>query len=96
MPDEIHAKQGDSAAYAAGSREDAMAEFTVDALQTLADDMRSVLDSRKARLYRQALEVYYATEELARDPKHAHLAEQVEAMRRAHESEHGCPPPHRK
>jgi len=93
--DARHAGDPESAAYAAGTREEAMIEFTADALQTLADDMHSVLDARKERLYRQALDVYYAAEELARDPEQAHLAEQVEAMRRAHISEYGYPPPPR-
>jgi len=93
--DARHAGDPESAAYAAGTREEAMIEFTADALQTLADDMHSVLDARKEGLYRQALDVYYAAEELARDPEHAHLAEQVEAMRRAHISEYGYPPPPR-
>jgi hypothetical protein len=93
--DAKHAGEPEGGAYAAGSREDAMTAFTVDALQTLADDMQSVLDRRKEAAYRQALEVYYAAEKLARDPEHAHLAGQVEAMRRAHESEYGYPPPAR-
>ena len=90
-----HADEPEGAVYAAGSREEAMTEFAIDALQTLADDMRSVLDRRMEALYRQALDVYYAAEELARSPEHAQLAEQVEAMRRAHEKEYGYPPPPR-
>jgi len=54
-----------------------------------------VLDRRMQALYRQALDVYYTAEELARDPEHAHLAAQVEAMRLAHEREYGHPPPPR-
>jgi hypothetical protein len=57
--------------------------------------MQSVLDRRRQSLYQQALDVYYATEELARDPEHAHLAAQVEALRLAHEREYGHPPPPR-
>jgi hypothetical protein len=83
------------AVYAAGSREEATAAFTRDALGTLVDDIQSVVDARTQALYRQALDVYYAAEELARDPGHAHLAEHVEAMRLAHEREYGHPPPPR-
>ena len=93
--DAKHAGDTEGAAYLAGNREDAMVAFTIDALQTLADDMQSVLDRRREALYRQALEIYYATEELARHPEHAHLAAQLEAMRQAHEREYGCPPPAR-
>jgi aminopeptidase N len=93
--DAKHSNDPESAAFAAGTREEAMTEFTADALQTLADDIHSVIDGRMERLYRQALDVYYAAEELARDPEHAYLAEQAEAMRRAHISEYGYPPPPR-
>ena len=55
--------------------------------------MQSVLDRRRQSLYQQALDVYYTTEELARDPENAHLAARVEAMRLAHEREYGYPPP---
>ena len=90
-----HANDPESAACAAGSREEAMIEFTADALLTLAQDMQSVLDGRRESAYREALDVYYAAEELARQPEHAHLTVHVEAMRRAHESEYGHPPPRR-
>ena len=93
--DAKHANEPESAVYAAGSREEAVTEFTADALLTLAEDMQSVLDGRRERAYREALDVYYAAEELARDPEHAHLAAHIEAMRRAHESEYGHPPPPR-
>jgi hypothetical protein len=93
--DAKHANEPESAVYAAGSREEAMTEFTIDALQALADDMQSVLDRRMETLYHRSLDVYYAAEELARQPEHAHLVEHVEAMRRAHEKEYGVPPPPR-
>jgi hypothetical protein len=93
--DAKHANEPESAVCAAGSREEAMTEFTIDALQALADDMQSVLDRRMETLYQRSLDVYYAAEELARQPEHAHLVEHVEAMRRAHEKEYGVPPPPR-
>jgi hypothetical protein len=93
--DARHANEPDVAIYTAVSREEATVEFTVDALGTVIDDLQSVLDGRAQALYRQALDVYYTAEELARDPEHAHLAEQVEAMRLAHEKEYGHPPPPR-
>ena len=87
------AAEPERAHYPAGSREEAMLEFTAEAMQTIADDMEAVLEQRTDRLYRQALEVYNKAEELSRDPKHAHLIAHVEAMRRAHEQEYGYPPP---
>jgi len=91
--DARHAAELDGAAYAGTTSQ---IDFTLDALQTLAGDMRSVIEQRAERLYRQALEVYYAAEELARDPEHAHLIEQVETMRLAHERDYGYPPPARR
>jgi hypothetical protein len=41
--DAKHADEPQMAHYPAGSREEAMLEFTADALQTLADDMDAVL-----------------------------------------------------
>jgi hypothetical protein len=93
--DARHAGEPQTAAYASGSRDQAMLEFTIDALKTLADDMDAILEQRTESLYRRTLEVYYQTEELSRDPRHAHLIEQVEAMRRAHEKDYGYPPPPR-
>jgi len=40
-----------------------------------------------------ALRIYYAAEELARDPANAHLIPHVEAMRRAYEHDYGVPIP---
>ncbi|HYK04607.1 MAG TPA: hypothetical protein VE974_22840 [Thermoanaerobaculia bacterium] len=39
------------------------------------------------------LDIYYAAEELARDPEHVHLVEHVEKMRRSYEAEEGRPIP---
>lgn len=89
------AEEPEVAHYAAASAEEALFEFSIDALGTLAGDMHAVLDGRQQAAYRQALEAYYATEELARDPEHAHLAEHVKAMRLAHEKDFGVPPPPR-
>ena len=90
-----HADDPEAAAYAASNAQEALFEFTIDALGTLAEDMQAVLDGRVQSLYGQALEAYYVAEELARDPEHAHLAAHVEAMRLAHERDYGHPPPPR-
>ena len=91
--DARHVDEPEMTHYPAASREEAMLQFTADALKTFADDMGSVLDQRVDRLYHQALEVYYQAEELSREPEHEHLIAHVEAMRRAHEKEYGCLPP---
>jgi len=85
--------------YSADEREDAMRDFDVlavaDALSTLAYEIQTHVDRKMEELYQQALDVYYVAEELARDPAHAQLVPHVEAMRRAHEAEHGPIPPKR-
>jgi hypothetical protein len=75
--------------------EDALLEFAAEGLTDLAASMRTIIDQRVENVYRQALEVYYATEELARDPANAHLIPHVEAMRRGHERDYGVPIPPR-
>ena len=69
--------------------EDALLQFAADGLGELADAIQTIIDQRMEKLYRQALEVYYAAEELARDPAHADLIPHVEAMRRGHERDYG-------
>lgn len=41
----------------------------------------------------KALEIYYAAEELARDPEHAELIPHVARMREAYERDYGVPIP---
>jgi len=53
--------------------EDALLEFAAGAAGESADEMQTIIDQRIAKVYRDALEVYYAAEELARDPANAHL-----------------------
>jgi hypothetical protein len=86
--------------YAAGEDAQAAEDFdllaTADALESLAAKVRAVVEIKEAALYQKALDVYYATEELARDPANAHLKEQVEKMRDAHERQYGKPIPPKK
>ena len=81
---------------AARSLEDFENLAVVEALESLADDVHAAVEEARETAYRQALEVYYAAEELARDPEHADLIAQVEAMRQAHQSSYGRPIPPRK
>jgi hypothetical protein len=66
-----------------------------EALQSLADDLGAALDRKHAELTAKALEVYYTTEELARDPQHADLIPHVERMRQAYMNDYGRPIPPR-
>lgn len=64
-----------------------------DGLASLADDLSAAIEHGNAVATARALEIYYAAEELARDPQHAELIPHVERMRAAYESEHGGPIP---
>jgi hypothetical protein len=83
--------------YSVDERDQAMSDFealaAADALEALAGEIQFVVDRKMEKGYRQALEVYYTAEELARDPEHAELVPHVEAMRQAHEAQYGRPIP---
>jgi len=64
-----------------------------DALESLADDISTAVARANARAKEEALKIYYAAEELARDPQHANLIEHVEKMREAYLSQYGKPIP---
>lgn len=90
---------GSAVVYAADEKEQALDDFALDAaiesLELLAAQVRALAEQQMDAAYRMALDVYYETEELSRDPEHAHLIEHVEKMRRAHESQYGRPIPPR-
>jgi hypothetical protein len=79
---------------------DSMADFeaqaVIDALESMAEDVRAIVDEKRARLLAMALDVYYTAEELIRDPEHANLIPTVEAMRAAYMKDFGKPIPPRK
>lgn len=87
--------------YAAGG-EDAKASedfdllASADALESLAAKVRAAVAIKEAKIYEHALEVFYATEELSKDPANAHLVEQVKKMREAHQKSYGKPIPPKK
>ena len=65
----------------------------IDGIESLANDLGAVLAQKRAALLEEALDVYYAAEELARDPEHADLIEAVEKMRAVYERDYGGPIP---
>ncbi|HYK04395.1 MAG TPA: hypothetical protein VE974_21775 [Thermoanaerobaculia bacterium] len=75
------------------SMEDFELETVAEALETMVEETSAVVEALEESLFEQALDIYYAAEELARDPEHAHLVEQVEKMRRSYEMEEGRPIP---
>jgi hypothetical protein len=83
------------AARAAVSVEDFEYETVLEAVETLQARLNEMLEAAHATATAVALAVYYAAEELARDPAHANLIPHVEAMRSAYEAEYGRPIPPR-
>lgn len=71
------------------SMEDFELLTVAEALESLADDARAIANGANKALLENALDVYYAAEELSHDPEHAELIAQVENMRRAYESHYG-------
>jgi len=77
----------------AQSVEDFEAAAVVEALESMADDLHAVIEEKRERALETALDIYYAAVELARDPAHADLAEQVAKMEAAYERDYGRPIP---
>ena len=73
--------------------EDFEAAAVVEALESMADDLHAVIEEKRERALETALDIYYAAVELARDPAHADLAEQVAKMEAAYERDYGRPIP---
>ncbi|HEX7152409.1 MAG TPA: hypothetical protein VF618_13055 [Thermoanaerobaculia bacterium] len=73
--------------------EDFEALAVADALSSLADEVGAIAREAQERLFEKSLDIYYAAEELAKQPEHADMIEQVEAMRKAYEKSYGTPIP---
>lgn len=90
------ASDGRARGMKSGSEEDFDYAAVADALSSLAGELSAALDQAAAAATENALEVYYAAEELARDPAHAELIPHVERMRAAYERDFGRVIPPRK
>lgn len=78
------------------SEEDFDYAAVADGLSSLSDELSAAIDHAAAAATAKALEIYYAAEELARDPAHAELIPHVERMRAAYERDFSRPVPARK
>lgn len=67
-----------------------------EALEDLANELSDAIDRTREKALAEALKIYYAAEELARDPAHAELIPHVQAMREAYERDFGKPIPPKK
>ena len=82
-----------AAAHNAETMADFEMETVAEALEGLTAQLSAALERARAKVLADALRVYYAAEELARDPANAHLIPHVEEMRRAYEKDYGVPIP---
>jgi len=81
------------AALDADTMTDFELETVAEGLERLTAELSGALERAHAKALAEALRVYYAAEELARDPANAHLIPHVDAMRRAYEHDYGVPIP---
>ncbi len=89
----------DMGAFVAGTPEEMEAfemETLADALESFADELSESIETAQKRAMEQAMEIYYAAEELAKDPEHAHLIPYVEQMREVYRRDFGKDIPKRK
>src|SRR5947207_1719159 len=79
---------------------DALEDFEyaaiADAVEAIGDDLEAAIDDAHTTILAKCLEVYYAAEELSRDPAHADLIPRVEEMRHAFQQSYGRPIPPRR
>lgn len=85
--------------YTLDQRAEAEEDFetlaAIEALETLILEIETVCDRKLEALLQQCLDVYYAAEELSRQPEHAHLIPHVENLRAAYFRDYGTEIPKR-
>ena len=92
-----HAPQSDArAATTATSLTDFELQAIADAMESVLNDLTSILERAHEHAREEGLRVYYTAEELSRDPAHADLLPHVEKMREAYERSYGVPIPARR
>ena len=77
----------------ARSVEDFEALAVIDALESMADDVQAVIDEKMERAHEMALDIYYKSVELARDPEHHELVAHIKNMEEAYVRSYGRPIP---
>jgi hypothetical protein len=58
-------------------------------------DISAAVEAAEEKLLNDAMNVYFAAEELARDPEHANLIDHVKQMRETYQQSYGTPIPTR-
>ena len=70
-------------------------ETLADALESFAGEVSDSVEAAREKALAGALEIYYAAEELSKDPEHAHLIPLVEQMRESYRRDYGTDIPDR-
>jgi hypothetical protein len=70
-------------------------ETLADALESFAGELSDSIETAQQQAMAGALEIYYAAEELAKNPKHSHLISYVEQMRESYRRDFGRDIPER-
>jgi len=82
-----------------GTTEEAMELFELetlaDALESFAGEISDSIETARDEAVAGALAIYYAADELAKDPEHAHLIPLVEQMRESYRRDYGTDIPER-
>jgi len=94
-PNRVRKKSSDGA-FEAASLEDFELLTVADALEELSDEISDSVAFAREQALAEALKIYYAAEELARDPAHADLIPHLEEMRQAYQRDFGVPIPPKK
>jgi hypothetical protein len=71
-------------------------ETLADALESFADELSESIETAQQKAMAQAMDIYYAAEELSKDPEHAHLIPYVEQMREIYRRDFGKDIPKKK
>jgi hypothetical protein len=73
--------------------EEAMELFEMEtlavALESFAEEVSAAVEDAQQKAMAEAMKIYYAAEELAKDPEHAHLIPYVEQMRAIYRRDFG-------
>jgi hypothetical protein len=94
-PNRVRKKSSDGA-FEAASLEDFELLTVADALEELSDEISDSVAFAREQALAEALKIYYAAEELAKDPAHADLIPHLEEMRQAYQRDFGVPIPPKK
>jgi hypothetical protein len=78
---------------------DSVQEFeyaaAIEGIESVRREVSAAVEAAEEKLLNDAMNVYFAAEELSRDPEHANLIDHVKQMREAYQQSYGTPIPTR-